>query len=158
MPLAVYVVLLSIVSEVLAFAAVGLVAHWGEVFPRWIPVLRGRAVPVLGALAPAAAGATVLTLLWTWAAVAFGLGRRVDGSRVTGPTVLELHDWQGWAAVLAYAPLLLWGPLLGALTIGYWRRRRCPRPPTADRRPPIGEHGAACGPRSRAGQEIGLVR
>jgi hypothetical protein len=27
-------------------------------------------------------------------------------------------------AVLAYAPLLLWGPLLAAVTLAYWQRRR----------------------------------
>jgi hypothetical protein len=48
-PLALYVLLLSVVSEVLAFTAVGLVSTWGEVFPRWIPGLRGRRVPVRGA-------------------------------------------------------------------------------------------------------------
>lgn len=25
---------------------------------------------------------------------------------------------------LCYAPLVLWGPLLGAVTVAYWRRRR----------------------------------
>jgi hypothetical protein len=123
LPLSVYVVLLSVVSELVAFSAVGLIARWGEVLPGWIPVLRGRAVPRLAAALPAGVGATVLTGLWTWTAVAFGLGRRVDGSRVNGPTVLELHDWQGWIAVTAYAPLLLWGPLLGAVTASYWQRR-----------------------------------
>lgn len=134
LPLSAYVVLLSIASELLAFTAVGLVARWGEVFPRWIPVLRGRTVPARAALVSAAAGATVLTLLWTWVAVSFGLGRRVDGSRITGPTVLELHDWRGWLAVLAYAPLLLWGPLLGAVAVAYWTRRRAlPSPAAAAR-------------------------
>lgn len=132
LPLAVYVVLLSIASELLAFTAVGLVARWGEVFPRWIPVLRGRPVPTLGATALAGAGATVLTLLWTWITVAFALGRRLDGSVTTGPTVLELHDWQGWLVVTAYAPLLLWGPLLAAVTVAYWRRRRSWVPRIAD--------------------------
>lgn len=124
LPLAGYAVLLSIASELLAFTAVGLVARWGEVFPRWIPVLHGRSVPALGVVALASAGAAMLTLLWTWRAVAFGLGRRVDASAATGPAILELHDWQGWLAVVSYAPLLLWGPLLGAATIGYWKRRR----------------------------------
>ncbi|MFG2003604.1 hypothetical protein ACGFNU_31025 [Spirillospora sp. NPDC048911] len=47
LPGEVYVVLLSLVSELLAFTAVGLVATWGETFPRWIPGLRGRRVPTL---------------------------------------------------------------------------------------------------------------
>jgi hypothetical protein len=122
-PLALYVILLSIASEMLAFTAIGLVASWGEVFPRWIPVLRGRAVPVLVATVPAALGAAVLTLLWTGAAVSFSLGRRIDGGPLTSNAPLSFGDWQGLVAVVAYAPLLLWGPLLGAVTISYWKRR-----------------------------------
>ena len=122
--LALYVILLSIVSELLAFTAVGLVSRWGETFPRWIPVLRGRTVPPLVAVVPAALGAAVLTLLWTWVGVTFSLGRRINGGPLTSNAPLSFHDWQGVLAVVAYAPLLLWGPLLGALTISYWRRRR----------------------------------
>jgi hypothetical protein len=124
MPLGVYVVLLSIVSELLAFTAVGLVSSWGEVFPGWIPVLRGRRVPVPFAVVPAAVGATVLTLLWSWAAVSLSLGLRLDGRPSLADSPLGFGDWRGLVAVAAYAPLLLWGPLLGAVTISYWRRRR----------------------------------
>ena len=123
-PLGLYVILLSIVSELLAFTAVGLVSTWGEVFPRWIPVLRGRRVPVLSAVVPAALGAAVLTVLWTWTAVSMSLGLRVDGRPQLQDAPLSFGDWQGLVAVAAYAPLLLWGPLLGAVTISYWRRRR----------------------------------
>ena len=123
-PLGLYVILLSIVSELLAFATVGLVSTWGEVFPRWIPVLRGRRVPALSAVIPAALGAAVLTLLWTWTAVSMSLGLRIDGRPQLQDAPLSFGDWQGLVAVAAYAPLLLWGPLLGAVTISYWRRRR----------------------------------
>ena len=123
-PLGLYVILLSIVSELLAFAVVGLVSTWGEVFPRWIPVLHGRRVPVLSAVVPAALGAAVLTLLWTWTAVSLSLGLGVDGLPRLQDDPLGFSDWQGLVAVAAYAPLLLWGPLLGAVTISYWRRRR----------------------------------
>lgn len=123
-PLWLYVILLSVVSELLAFAAVGLVSTWGEVFPRWIPVLRGRRVPALSAVVPAALGAAVLTLLWTWTAVSLSLGLRVDGRSRLQDAPISFGDWQGLVAVAAYAPLLLWGPLLGAVTISYWWRRR----------------------------------
>jgi hypothetical protein len=125
-PLEVYVVLLSVVSELVAFTAVGLVSTWGEVFPQWIPVLRGRRVPTLVAVVPAALGATVLTVLWTWVAVSFALGLRIDGSPLGSSSPLSMDDWKGLVAVVSYAPLLLWGPLLGAVTISYWRRRRRP--------------------------------
>ena len=47
-----YVVFLSVVSEALAFTAFGLIARWGEVFPRWLPLLRGRRVPTMAAVVP----------------------------------------------------------------------------------------------------------
>lgn len=123
LPLEIYVILLSLASEILAFSAVGLVAAWGERFPRWIPILRGRAVPTWFAVTPAAAGATVLTLLCTWVAVTASLGVNVQGEE---PTVdlLTFDTWEGTLTILMYAPMLLWGPLLGALTIAYGRRRR----------------------------------
>lgn len=123
-PLGLYVILLSIVSELLAFTAVGLVSSWGEVFPRWVPVLRGRRVPPLFAVVPAALGAAVLTLLWTWMAVSMSLGLRIDGRPQAAAGPVSFGDWKGLVAVAAYAPLLLWGPLLGAVTISYWKRRR----------------------------------
>ncbi len=123
-PLEIYVILLSVVSELVAFTAVGLVSRWGEVFPRWVVPLRGRRVPVLLAVVPAALGATFLTVLWTWTAVTMSLGLRVDGSRLTADAPVSLDDWEGLVAVAAYAPLLLWGPLLAVVTVSYWRRRR----------------------------------
>ena len=116
-------VALSIVSELLAFTAVGLVSAWGEAVPRWIPGLRGRRVPVLAAVIPAAYGAAILTLLWTWVAISLGLGLTIQGRPLPANAPLNFGDWKGVLAVVAYAPLLLWGPLLGAVTIAYWRRR-----------------------------------
>lgn len=123
LPIEIYVILLSVVSELVAFTAVGLIASWGQTVPRWIPRIGGRGIPRLVAAVPAALGATTLTLLWTSVAVTASLGRRIDGSPATSTSVLGFHDWKGLLAVAAYAPLVLWGPLLAALTIGYWRRR-----------------------------------
>ncbi|MEV0272208.1 hypothetical protein AB0H43_25815 [Hamadaea sp. NPDC050747] len=124
MPTSVYVVLLSVFSEVVAFAAVGLVARWGEVFPRWIPALRGRRVPPLAAIVPAAAGAALLTVIWTAALLTVPFSRTITGRPMTVPDPLTLHHWKGILAVAMYLPLVVWGPLLGALTVAYWRRRR----------------------------------
>ncbi len=76
------------------------------------------------AVVPAALGAGVLTLLWTWAAVSLSLGLGIDGRPLSRNAPLSFGDWRGLVAVAAYAPLLLWGPLLGGVTISYWRRRR----------------------------------
>ena len=50
-----------------------------------------------------------------------GLGRMIDGTHHTG---LVVHGWQAVTFAVAYAPLAAWGPLLGLLTVHYYRRRR----------------------------------
>ncbi|MFD2079481.1 hypothetical protein SAMN05421678_1163 [Actinopolymorpha cephalotaxi] len=120
MPDEAYVVVLSAVSELLAFTAVGLVARWGEVFPWWVPGLRGRRVPTAAAVVPAALGATVLTVLWT--KVFAGLPASLREPAPPGDPIAE-HGWRLVVFVGSYAPLLLWGPLLAAVTVAYWRRR-----------------------------------
>jgi hypothetical protein len=122
-PLEVYVVLLSLVSEVLAFAAYGLICRWGEIWPRWVPLLHGRHIPAAVAVVPAAAGSVVLTVLWTWTTSLALAGRTVQGEPHHDPG-LTFQTWQGTTMLLVYAPLVLWGPLLGALTVHYHRRRR----------------------------------
>lgn len=123
-----YVISLTVISEGLAFLTVGLVATWGEVVPRWIPLLRGRAIPVLAAVIPAGLGATFLTVLCAWYLVMAGMGRMVNGHEGTG---LQMNTWQQIVFGLSYGPLVAWGPLLGAVTIQYYRRRRGARPATA---------------------------
>ena len=121
-PTELYVVLLSLVSEVLAFAAFGLVCRWGEVWPRWVPFLKGRVIRPMVAVVPAATGALVLTVMWTWTTGTALLGRNVQGQRQHDPG-LTFETWQGTTMLLVYLPLLLWGPLLGALTVHYRQRR-----------------------------------
>ncbi|NBE93018.1 hypothetical protein FE391_10125 [Nonomuraea sp. KC401] len=95
----------------LAFAAVtacvltlGLIGRWGEVFPRWIPMLRGRPVPVP---LPVAVGGTVA-------------GACCLAS--PGLTVNAVERGEPWALLLW--PYPLWGALLGAAVLAYWLRRR----------------------------------
>lgn len=117
----VYVIGLSVFSEALALLTLGLVQPWGERVPRWVPVLGGRRVPVFAAVVPALAGAIALMVLWTpilWEWTSSGL---------IGPAVEPSTGWQV-VMFVAYAPLVLWGPLLAAVTFGYWQRRRQERP------------------------------
>lgn len=127
LPMQVYVIILTIVAELLAFTAIGLISTWGEVFPRWIPGLRGRRVPALAAVVPAAAGTAILTFMWTRSAVIVALGI-IQGDPRPEELPLHVHDWRGLLAIAAYAPLLLWGPLLAAVTVAYWQRRHRTRP------------------------------
>ncbi|MET8628836.1 hypothetical protein ABZW30_34725 [Kitasatospora sp. NPDC004669] len=131
-PLELYVIVLSVVSELLAFTALGLIARWGEVFPRWLPFLRGRRVPVAAAVVPAALGVAALVLITTLYTVVVSTGRTLQGRPLRGIPTLT-GDWHSVVLVVCYGPLLLWGPLLAAVTVAYWRRRTsgayaCTRP------------------------------
>jgi hypothetical protein len=119
-----YVVFLSILSELVAFTAVGLVATWGERFPRWIPGLRGRTVPTRAAVIPATLGAVVLTVLWTAAFITQFAGVTLRGEPIPADFPTQAGGWEAAIFYICYLPLLLWGPLLAAVTYAYHRRRR----------------------------------
>ncbi|MFD7410889.1 hypothetical protein ACFVZ3_14110 [Kitasatospora purpeofusca] len=110
----VYLVTLSGLAEFLAFLTMGLVRPWGEVVPSWIPLIGGRAVRPIAAIVPAAIGSAVLTYL--------------GASALFGGWADQLSDPeapQGLAAVvmtLCYLPMVVWGPLVAAVTFAYARR------------------------------------
>ncbi|MBC6470462.1 hypothetical protein HKK74_33985 [Actinomadura alba] len=109
-----YVIALTAVAEALAFLSMGLVRPWGEVWPRWVPFLRGRPVRPPAAIIPAALGSVVLTLLWT--PLLFGFRTDADPELPHGAKAVILF--------LCYLPLVAWGPLLAAVTVAYAVRRR----------------------------------
>ncbi|MBW5481042.1 hypothetical protein [Streptomyces bambusae] len=120
-----YVVSLSVLSEAFAFTAFGLIARWGEVFPRWLPLVGGRRVPTMAAVVPAAIGATLLTVLWTvLTTVTQFMGTTIRGDALPDDFPGEAGGWEGVWFHICYAPLVLWGPLLAVLTVAYWKRRR----------------------------------
>jgi hypothetical protein len=86
---------------------IGLIRPWGEVFPRWFPVVGGRPVPVAAAAIP---GFTVAALLCFAAA----------------PVVLSASTL-GFASALGFAlifPCWGWGPALALAVWGYVGHRR----------------------------------
>jgi len=124
----IYVPSLSVLSVGLGMLTLGLVQRWGLVVPGWVPGLGGRAVPTMAAVIPAAVGATTIILVCVYAVLNAHFHwvthvRPLIGEERTGPgitgTALELGTW-------AYSPLVLWGPLLLAVTISYYRRRTTP--------------------------------
>jgi hypothetical protein len=128
----VYIFSLSVLAELVAFTAVGLIATWGERFPRWVPGLRGRRVPPLAALIPATVAAVVLTVMWTAAFVSIFAGVTLKGDPHSADFPTEGGAWEAAIFYACYLPLLLWGPLLAAVAYAYHRRRRsldrrCPR-------------------------------
>lgn len=109
-----YVIGLDLLLVGLALLTLGLVQRWGEVTPRWMPVIGGRRVPPMAAVIPAASGSLALTLLWV--TVFANVGQIFD--------YYGLQGVERAVVTVLYAPLLLWGPLLAAVTVSYARRRR----------------------------------
>jgi hypothetical protein len=94
------------------------------VFPRWIPLLGGRRVPTKAAVIPATLGAVAVTVLWTAAFVADFLGVTLSGEPTPENFPTKAGGWEAAIFYACYLPLLLWGPLLAAVTFAYARRRR----------------------------------
>jgi hypothetical protein len=127
----IYIPALSVVSFAFALLALGLVRPWGETVPRWVPFVRGRTIPVRMMVIPWAVAAVVLTLL-----AAYGVLNSVFGFVESGPVLIgkerpeqaETFEDIGPLGIASYAPLLAWGPLVGAATLAYHRRRTSAQP------------------------------
>ena len=114
-----YVLALTLASEAAAVLAFGLVARWGEVVPRWVPVAGGRALPAPLVTAVAALGSLALVLVAVPTAAVW------NGPENNGDPDAP-HGVAGFLMTASYAPMLAWPPLLAALTVAYWwRRARC---------------------------------
>jgi len=124
----VYVVSLSVVSELLAFLTLGLVRSWGEVFPRWMPFLGGRRVNPRAATGAAFAGVAGLCAIVAWGVYASiaDLGPGIPASPA-----------QDALLIACYTPLLAWPVLVAAVAASYYRRRT-----SADRGQGRGQYGA----------------
>lgn len=110
-----YVIGLSLVAEGFGLLTLGLVQPWGEVLPRWLPILGGRKIPVLAAVIPAILGAAAVTLLtFGMAASWYGPGNNGNPEAPQGIA--------GLVMMLCYAPMLAWGPLVAAVAVAYYRR------------------------------------
>ncbi|WP_242889653.1 hypothetical protein [Actinomadura litoris] len=109
-----YVFGLSILTEVAALAAIGLVSRWGEVFPSWVPMVGTRRVPPMLVIVPATIGGLVMTLVTVMGLNWFGV---IEGAQY------ENFWWEALAKT-AITPIAAWGPILLALTAAYHVRRR----------------------------------
>jgi hypothetical protein len=90
-----------------ALLTLGLTQRWGEVYPGWVPFLRGKPVRPRTAIIPA----TVVAILVTSAGMAY------LRAMLTGQVSL---DW-GSGPTLLWP---VWGAALGAATLAYHLRRR----------------------------------
>ncbi|MFF1272570.1 hypothetical protein ACFVZC_04000 [Streptomyces marokkonensis] len=120
-----YVVCLAVVSEALALLTLGLVRPWGEIVPRWMPLLGGRRVAPLAATVPAVLGGVVLSVLLSWAFYSHSANVGPEGTGTPAQYALLL---------VCYVPLLAWPPLLIAVAVAYYRRRTAVPSPAGDAR------------------------
>jgi hypothetical protein len=90
-----------------AILTIGLIRPWGRFFPRWVPGLAARPVPVLLAVVPGAWAAVILSAaglrLWVW-------------------TFQEPVNWSTWGGSAPGLFFLPWGLTVAAATYAYWRR------------------------------------
>jgi hypothetical protein len=117
-----YVASLSVVSFTAACLTVGLVSRWGEVFPGWLPAVGGRGVDAKAATVVAGTGAALIFAVYAYAVLnpVFGWRHPPPYDPACPPPDQTTGAWLAYAA---YAPLLLWGPLLLTVTVAYYRRR-----------------------------------
>ena len=103
-----------------AVLTLGLVRGWGEVFPRWIPFLATRRVPVWLAVVPA----SLVSVLVTQAGLMY-VRLTIDGTLVEefggGDAALTSENWAALGPELLWP---VWGVALGAATLAYYYRRR----------------------------------
>jgi hypothetical protein len=92
----------------------GLIQRWGSVFPRWVPLLGGRRVPILLAVIPASFVAVVVV----------PAGSELIRLALSGATGGIPFDWTNWGTIAPAALWIVWGPLLGAATLAYYLKRR----------------------------------
>jgi hypothetical protein len=99
-----------------ALLMLGLVQHWGEVFPRWMIGLAGRRVPIALAGIPASIVSVLLMVggITIWS----GYAQMADSAAANGEDVRIVV---GPAALF-----LVWGAALAVATLGYYYRRRGP--------------------------------
>ncbi|WP_049571844.1 hypothetical protein [Nonomuraea sp. SBT364] len=99
-----------------ALLTLGLVRPWGEIWPRWVPFLRGRPVP---ARLPAYA-ALVAALPITSAGLMY-VRKKISGEQVGPPGAGD--ELGAWLPEMLWP---LWGAALAVAALAYLARRRDP--------------------------------
>ena len=99
-----------------AVLTIGLIRPWGERFPRWVPVVAGRRVPVAAAAVPGGLVAAVVT------SAALPMIMQLS----VAPTEPGPGGMSGTERVLALLlfPCWIWGPMLALAVWGYVGHRR----------------------------------
>jgi uncharacterized membrane protein (DUF485 family) len=100
---------LGLIALASGVVTLGLIRPWGEVWPRWIPFLAGRPVPVKAAVIPGATAAALLLVS--------------SLTLVQGLWLPEETALTNLGHLLIF-PFPLWGVSVAVATAGYYYRRR----------------------------------
>lgn len=96
----------------------GLIQKWGEIFPRWFPLIGGRRVPIMLAVIPA----SIVAIAVIAAGLVFTLGfLAVTLHLVPSDDIISTHIWGAVGPMIFWVP---WGVTLGLAGIAYYYRRR----------------------------------
>ncbi|MCJ8007755.1 hypothetical protein ACFFF5_12205 [Lederbergia wuyishanensis] len=96
----------------------GLIQKWGEIFPRWFPVIGGKRVPITLAVIPASIVALAVT------AAGFVFTFQFLSLTLHFTTTESIIFEQLWGSVGPMVFWVPWGVFLGLSTIAYYYRRR----------------------------------
>lgn len=107
-----------------AVLTVGLLRPWGENFPRWVPWLAGRPVPVMAAALPAGAVAAMLCF-------------------TAVPLLVQAAASERSFLMALVFPCWLWGPALALAAWGYVGHRRITGPSGIIRTPAPSPHSGS---------------
>ncbi|MEU0937333.1 hypothetical protein [Embleya sp. NPDC005971] len=107
---AAWVVFLSLSTESAALLTLALVRPWGEYPPRWVPFVGGRRMKPVPVTRIACGAVVVLVLLWAQFLFWWALPHE------------DMTDFGADLLGVLYLPLVLWPPLLAAVTWSYHRR------------------------------------
>ena len=100
-----------------AVLTIGLIRPWGERFPRWVPVVAGRPVPIAVAAVPGGLVAAVVTS----AALPDDHAAQCRPDRGRARWDVRLRSG---CSPSCCSPCWIWGPLLGLAVWGYVGHRR----------------------------------
>lgn len=117
-----YVLVLEVLQLAGGILCLGLIAPWGEQWPRWVPWLAGKPISpklpfLVGLVANAALYLLIFPILGRFIGVWLGI------SDAWTPTA-AMNDLQQILMLACYIPFVAWPVLLSVALVGFWHRHK----------------------------------
>jgi len=115
-----YVITLEVMQLIGGILCLGLIARWGEWWPRWVPWLAGKPINpklpfAVGLVANVVLYLLIIPIVGRFVGVWLGLW---DGWTPTAAMNNQQRMWM----VACYIPFTLWPVLLSITLVGFWKR------------------------------------